>query len=330
MKKIIVTGGAGYIGSHTVISLLQNGYYPIIIDNFSNSSLSVIIKLERITKKKITFYKADLRDNLKIKSILNQHKCKTVIHCAGLKSVLESTKKPICYFDNNIQSTISLLKCMEELKIFQLIFSSSATVYNCDETLPWNEKNKIGNTTNSYGTSKYIIERMLTDISKSNIKWKIGIARYFNPIGNHSSGLISDNYQKKINNLLPYIIQVAKKKLSYLKIYGDDYKTRDGTCVRDYIHVMDIAQGHIAILKNMKKIQGIEIYNFGTGKGTTVLEMVKIFEKQTRITIPIKISKRRKGDMPVSYCSSKKALKKLSWRPIRSLSEAINDIKATL
>ena len=327
MKNIIITGGAGYIGSHCVISLVNNGYIPIILDNFSNSHLAVIKKLEKITKKKIIFYKLDLRDKSKMKSIFNKHSCYSVIHCAGLKSVPESIKIPISYLDNNIQSTLSLLKCMEEKKIFKLIFSSSATVYNSKQSLPFKENSNIGKTVNPYGNSKYIIERILNDVVQSDRRWKIGIARYFNPIGNHHSGLIRESPKSISTNLLPYILKVAKKKLPYLRVYGKNYNTRDGTCIRDYIHVMDIANGHIAILKNYMRIRGIEIYNFGSGKGFTVLEIVRLFEKETGIHIPIKFVNRRKGDAPVSFCSPSKALHQLSWRPIYSLEQAMIDIK---
>ena len=330
MKKILITGGAGYVGSHCAIALIKNGYCPIILDNFSNSDPQVIKKLEQITNKKIKFYRMDIKNKAKLKNIFKKHLCNGVIHCAGSKSVSESVENPLFYFDNNIRSTMSLLECMSEQKIFQLIFSSSCTMYNIDEQLPWNESSKVGNTLNPYGTSKYVIERILIDIGKCDPRWKIGISRYFNPISNHPSGLIGDNPHGIPNNLLPYIVQVAKKKLPYLKVYGDNYKTRDGTCIRDYIHVMDLALGHVAILKNIKKIKGVEIYNFGTGKGSTVLEIVRTFEKNTGIKIPIKITNRRKGDVPVSFCSPKKSLQKLSWKATKSINQVMIDIKETI
>jgi UDP-glucose 4-epimerase len=327
MKKIIVTGGAGYIGSHCVVSLAEHGFTPIILDNFSNSHFITISKLEKIIKKKVIFYKVDLRNTTKMKSIFKQHLCHAVIHCAGLKSVSESIKIPLAYFENNIQSTLSLINCMQERKIFKLIFSSSATVYNSDNSLPWKEVDKVGKTTNPYGTSKYIIERILKDIANSDARWSIGIARYFNPIANHSSGLIEENPRGIPGNLIPYIVQVAKKNLPYLKIFGNNYNTRDGTCIRDYIHVMDLAEGHVAILKKNKLINGFEVYNFGTGKGSTVLEVVKAFENETGINIPIKFTSRRKGDVPISFCSPAKAYQQLSWKPIRNLNQAMIDIK---
>jgi UDP-glucose 4-epimerase len=331
-KKVCITGGAGYIGSHCVVKLVDNGYIPIILDNFSNSSLSVIKKIEKITKKKIIFYQVDLRDKLKMKYIFSKHSFNTVIHCAGYKSVSDSIKNPTSYFDNNIQSTISLLEVMNKEKKPRLIFSSSASVYKDGQKLPWKETSKVGNNSNPYAISKYIIEEILINICRFEPRWKIGIARYFNPISNHSSGLINDNLNlKKLpTNLLPSIINVAKKKIKQLKIFGNNYNTRDGTCIRDYIHVVDLAEGHIAILKNLEKVKAAEIFNLGTGYGHTVLEVVKKFEEITGRKIPIKIVKRRKGDIPISFCSPKKAIKKLSWKTKYTIDQSIIDIKSTL
>lgn len=329
MKKIIVTGGAGYIGSHCVIALTQNGFCPIIIDNFSNSYLSVIKKLEKIIKKKIIFYKADLRNKKKIKSILNENSCSAVIHCAGSKSIKESLENPLSYFNNNIISTLSLLECMKEKKIFKFIFSSSALVYDYNQPLPWNENTKTGNINNPYGTTKYIIEKILIDLAKSDYKWKVGIARYFNPISNHSSGIIKENPKNNPNNLIPYIMKVAQKKLPFLKIFGKNYPTRDGTCIRDYIHVMDLANGHIAMLKKKSK-KNLNIYNFGTGKGSSVLEVVKAFEKNTGIPIPFKYTKKRKGDNAVYYCNPTKSFNELNWKTNYNLDQSIKDIKIAI
>ena len=327
MKNVFITGGAGYIGSHCVVSLVKNGYTPIILDNFSNSHQRVIKKLNNITNKKIIFYKVDLRNKKKLRSIFRKHKCHCVIHCAGFKEVGESVGKPVSYFNNNIGSTLSLLECMEENNVFKIIFSSSCTVYNDNQSLPWKENIKTGNTKNPYATSKYIIERMLMDLAKYNRKWSIRIARYFNAVGNHSSGLIKENYKGTPSFLVPYIVKVAKRELPFLKVFGKNYKTKDGTCVRDFVHVMDLADGHVAMLKNIKLKKGLKIYNFGTGKGSSVLEVIKIFEKQTGIPISFKFSKRRKGDAGASYCSSKKASKELNWRPKYSLNQAMTDIK---
>jgi UDP-glucose 4-epimerase len=330
MSKIFITGGAGYIGSHCVVSLIQNGYEPIILDNFSNSCVGVIKKLEIITKKKIIFYNLDIKNKKKLKLIFKKHNCSAVIHCAGFKSVRKSMQDPIKYFENNIMTSLSLIECMQEKKIFNLIFSSSATVYNFDQRLPWKETDNIGKTINPYGTSKYIIERILQDLVKSDMRWRVGVARYFNPISNHCSGLISDNSTKIPENLLPYIVKVAQKKLPHLKIYGKNYFTRDGTCIRDYIHVMDLAEGHVALLKKNKLKKGIQIYNFGSGKGLSVLDIIKGFQKYAGISIPFRFFPKRKGDLDVYFCCPKKAYKKLSWKASRNLNQAILDIKSTI
>ena len=327
MKNIFITGGAGYIGSHCVISLIKNGYTPIILDNFSNSHQNVIKKLEKINNKKIIFYNVNIRDKKKLSSIFKKHSCYAVIHCAGFKAVNESIEKPISYFNNNIGSTLSLLECMQESGIFRLIFSSSAAVYNDKQSLPLKETAKIGKTQNPYGTTKYIIERILTDLAKSDNKWSIRIARYFNPISNHSTGLIRENPKGPPNNLFSYIIKVAQKKLPLLKVFGKNYKTKDGTGIRDYIHVMDLADGHVAMIKNNRIKKGLKIYNFGTGKGSGVLEVIKSFENQTGISIPFQFTKRRKGDVAASFCSPKKAIKELNWVANLDLKQAISDIK---
>ena len=327
MKNVFITGGAGYVGSHCAISLLENNYRPIIIDNLCNSSQSVIKKLEIITGKKIIFYKADIRNKSKIQNIFKKHHCYAVIHCAGLKAVNESIKKPISYFDNNIGATLSLLECMKENKVFNLIFSSSATVYNETKNKPLKETDAIGKTKNPYGTSKYLIEQILKDMIRSDKKWNLKIARYFNPISNHSSGLIKENSKGVPNNLIPYIVNVAKKKLPFLKIFGRNYKTKDGTCVRDYIHVMDLAEGHVAMIKKINQKKGFDIYNFGTGNGTSVLEVVRAFEKQTGIDIPFKFTKKREGDIAFSICNTKKAKKELNWKSNFNIYQAIEDLK---
>ena len=330
MKNIFITGGAGYIGSHCAVSLLKNGYRPIILDNFSNSYQSVVKKLEKISNKKITFYKVDIRDKKKLNLIFKKHICYAVIHCAGFKAVGESVKKPIDYFNNNIGSTLSLLECMKQNNVFKLIFSSSATVYNDKQPLPIKETAEIGKTKNPYGNTKYIIERILIDLSKYDKRWSIRVARYFNPISNHSSGLIKENPKDIPSNLIPYIIKVAQRKLPSVKVFGKNYKTKDGTGVRDYIHVTDLAEGHVEMLKNNRMKKGLKIYNFGTGKGLSVLEVIRAFEKHIRISIPYKFTKRRKGDIAVSFCSPKKALKELNWKTKFDFNQAIADIKKVL
>ncbi|MDA1284498.1 MAG: UDP-glucose 4-epimerase GalE [Proteobacteria bacterium] len=330
LKNVFITGGAGYIGSHCVVSLVKNGYNPLILDNFSTSHQGIVKNLEIITDKKITFYNIDIRNKNKLRSIFKKHSCYAVIHCAGFKSVAESVQKPIHYFDNNIGSTLSLLECMKESNVFKLIFSSSAAVYDDNQSLPLKETAKIGNIKNPYGNTKYIIERILMDLVKSDNRWSIRIARYFNPISNHSSGLIKENPISIPNNLVPCIIKVAQKKIPLLKIFGKNYKTKDGTGIRDYIHVMDLAEGHVAMIKNNRLKKGLKIYNFGTGKGSSVLEVIKLFEKQTGIPISFKFVKRREGDVAASYCSPKKALKQLNWKNKFDLEQAMIDIKKIL
>lgn len=327
MKNVFITGGAGYIGSHCAISLANNNYNPIILDNFSNSNLNVIKKLEKILKKKISYFNVDIRDKKKLKSIFRRKKCYAVIHCAGFKVVSESVRKPLHYFNNNIISTLSLLECMEEYKVFNLIFSSSANIYNDSQKLPLKETSKVGKTNNPYGNTKYIIERILFDLVKSDIRWCVRIARYFNPISNHSSCLIKE-YTKGIpNNLFPSIMSVAQRKLKSLKVFGKNYNTKDGTGIRDYIHVMDLADGHVSMIKNNRLKKGIKIYNFGTGSGSSVLDLIKAFEKHTNVKIPYEFLKRRKGDVAISFCNPKKAFRELNWKAKFDLNQSILDIK---
>jgi UDP-glucose 4-epimerase len=330
LKNVFVTGGAGYVGSHCAVSLFQNGYNPVILDNFSNSRLSAISNIEKIIKSKILFYKIDIRNKKKLNNIFKKHTCYAVIHCAGFKSVSESVSYPIKYFENNIGSTLSLLECMLNNKVFKIIFSSSATVYNDNQILPFKESGKIGKTQNPYGTSKFIIERILSDLSRKDVRWCIRIARYFNPISNHFSGILKESSKGMPNNLIPYIIKVAQKKLHILNIFGKNYKTHDGTCIRDYIHIMDLAEGHVALLNKKNFDNGLKVYNLGTGKGTSVLEVIKAFEKQIGITIPYKFTKRRKGDIAKSFCCTKKAYKDLKWKAKYDLERALLDIKVNL
>ena len=327
MKNVFITGGAGFIGSHCVVSLVENGYNPIILDNFSNSHRDVIKKIEIIKNKKIFFYNVDLRDKKKLNSIFKKHQCHSVVHCAGFKSVAESVEKPIYYFDNNIGSTLSLLECMTKNNVFKIIFSSSCTVYDDTQPLPWKETTKTGNTKNPYARSKYIIEQILMELAKTDKRWSIRIARYFNAIGNHSSGLIRDNAKGIPTYLVPYILKVVKKELPFLKVYGKNYNTKDGTCIRDFIHVMDLAEGHVSMLKKSRLKKGLKIYNFGSGKGSSVLDVIKAFEKQTGKSVLFKFTKRRNGDVKASFCSPKKALKELNWKIKHNLDQAMKDVK---
>jgi len=331
MKKILITGGAGYIGSHIAVSLANNGYIPILIDNLLNSHESTIKKLNSIIKKKVVFYKADLNNKLKLDSIFNQHSFYGVIHCAALKSVTESLEKPFLYLNYNTKSMLNLLDCMEKNKIFNLIFSSTAAVYNHQKNnSPLTENCKIGKINDAYGFSKIICENILTSLAKTDDRWKITIARYFNVIGNNPTGLISDNPKIKSFNLIPNIVRVSQKKSSFLNIYGNNYDTKDGTCIRDYIHVEDLATAHIAMLKNGNFKKGVEIYNFGLGKGFTVLEIVKAFEKKTGTIIPYKFTSARKGDAQAIFCNSKKAQERLAWRATRNLDQMMGDIIKSL
>ena len=324
-KKILVTGGAGYIGSHCVISLVNSGYHPIVIDNFCNSKKTVFKKIKQITKKNIKYYYLDLRDKKKLNQVFKKHKFQSVFHFAGLKSVPESNKEPLSYFNNNITGSLSLFECMKENKVFKIIFSSSACVYNVDEKLPWSEKTNTGHTTNSYGLSKYIIERILMDLSKLDERWKIGIARYFNPIGNHYSGIIGEETDNKSTNLIPSILKVIKKDWKFIDVHGNDYRTKDGTGVRDYIHVMDLVDAHVKILKYLKKVKTYEIFNLGSGKGYSVKDILKAFSKND-IKIPYKVKPRRKGDLGVYYTSNTKVRNLLKWSPQHNLNSMIKDI----
>ena len=299
MSKILVTGGLGYIGSHTAIELLANGYEVVVVDNLVNSKELVKDRIEKIAGKKITFYNADVRDKATMMKIFKENNIFGVIHFAGLKAVGESCVKPIEYYDNNLISTLVLVEVMRENECFNLIFSSSATVYGTPEKVPINEDAKTGGTTNPYGTTKLMIERMLIDLRKADERFNIVLLRYFNPIGAHKSGLIGEDPNGIPNNLMPYITQVGIGKLKQLNVFGGDYPTKDGTGVRDYIHVVDLASGHVCAIKKIEKDVGLYIYNLGTGNGYSVLDMVKAFEKASGVNIPYKIVARRSGDIAV-------------------------------
>ncbi len=280
---ILVTGGAGYIGSHTVVQLLEDGKDVIIIDNFSNSNRKVLDKIKEITKKDFKFYEIDYSDKIKLEKVFEENKIDAVINFAGYKAVGESIEKPIEYYTNNVSGTLVLLDTMRKYNVKKFIFSSSATVYGDSKVMPITEEQPIGATTNPYGTSKYFIEQILKDLYKSDNTWAICILRYFNPVGAHKSGLIGEEPRGIPNNLMPYIVRVANGTLKELSVFGDDYPTKDGTGIRDYIHVEDLAQGHIKALQKLnKENKGLYIYNLGTGVGYSVLDMVNSFEKATR------------------------------------------------
>ena len=322
--KILVTGGTGYIGSHTTVELLENNYEVVIIDNLSNSKKEVINKIEAITKKKVKFYQGDVCDKDIMSTIFKENKIDAVIHFAGYKAVGESCEKPLMYYRNNLNSTLTLLEVMNEFNVKKIAFSSSATVYGKPEALPIKEDSKLY-TTNPYGSTKLMNENILRDLYNSDNTWSIAILRYFNPIGAHKSGLIGENPNGIPNNLMPYIIKVANKELDCLGIFGSDYDTKDGTGVRDYIHVVDLAKGHIAALKKILSSNGCNAYNLGTGTGYSVLEIVNTFIKVNNIDVPYKIKERRPGDIDCCYADPSYALKELEWKAELSLEEMCKD-----
>ncbi len=322
--RILVTGGAGYIGSHTCVDLLNAGYEIVVVDNLSNSSYEAIKRVELITGKKISFYQADLLDYIALKNIFRGNKIDGVIHFAGLKSVGESTEKPLHYYSNNISGTLHLCEVMEEFEVNKLVFSSSATVYGRQEWIPLTEDLQL-EAANPYGRTKLMIEEILRDLYVSNKNWSIALLRYFNPIGAHKSGLIGEAPNGIPNNLIPYITQVAVGKLPRLQVFGNDYDTHDGTGIRDYIHVMDLASGHIKAMINVMKTTGIDAYNLGTGKGYSVLQIIEAFEKIIGRKIPFEMKGRRAGDIGISYADPAKARKELNWTAQKSLEEMCSD-----
>ena len=324
--NVLVTGGAGYIGSHTVVELLNAKHEVIIVDNFSNSSPEVLARIEKITGQKPTFYEGDVQDSALLNKIFRENRIDAVMHFAGLKAVGVSVKEPLAYYRNNIDCTLSLLEVMKENNVKTIIFSSSATVYGDPETLPLTETSRVGvGITNPYGRSKYMIEEILNDLLISDQQWAITSLRYFNPIGAHESGLIGEDPKDVPNNLLPYISQVAAGKLNKLKVFGNDYDTPDGTGIRDYIHVVDLAKGHVAALGKLKPGIKIAVYNLGTGKGASVLEVILAFEKACGKTIPYEIVGRRPGDIATCYADVSKAKAELNWQAEKTLEEACAD-----
>ena len=322
---ILVTGGAGYIGSHTVIELQNAGYDVVVMDNLSNSSEVALERVQEITGKPLTFYKADILDREATEEIFSQEKIEAVIHFAGLKAVGESVQKPWEYYNNNITGTLILLDVMRKHEVKNIIFSSSATVYGEPEKVPVTEETPKGSCTNPYGWTKSMLEQILTDIQKADPAWNVILLRYFNPIGAHKSGKIGENPNGIPNNLMPYITQVAVGKLPKLGVFGNDYPTPDGTCIRDYIHVLDLATGHVKALERLKKNAGLDIYNLGTGIGYSVLDVIHNFEAATGITIPFEFKPRRAGDIPVNYSNADKAWKELGWKAQYGIKEMCED-----
>ena len=324
--KILLPGGAGYIGSHTAVELLNAGKEIVIIDNFSNSKKEVLDKIRKITGKDFKFYEMDYLDKEKLDKVFEENEIDAVLNFAGYKAVGESIQQPIEYYKNNISGCLELLETMKKHGVKKFIFSSSATVYGDPETIPITEECKTGGTTNPYGTSKLFIEQILKDVYKSDNTWDICILRYFNPVGAHESGLIGEEPQGIPNNLMPYVARVAAGQLKELSVYGNDYDTKDGTGVRDYIHVVDLAKGHVAALKKLdKENKGLFIYNLGTGKGYSVLDMVKGFEKATGKKVPYKIAPRREGDIATCYADPKKAKEELGWEAEKDINDMCKD-----
>ena len=321
--KILVTGGTGYIGSHTCVELLKNGYEVIIIDNLCNSKKEVVDNIEKITNKQVQFVEGDVRDKDLLRTIFKNNKIAAVIHFAGLKAVGESVEKPLLYYQNNLDSTLNLCEIMNEFNVKKLIFSSSATVYGNPVKLPITEDMEVGKTTNPYGTSKYFLERILNDLYISDEDWSITLLRYFNPVGAHESGLLGEDPNGIPNNLMPYIVKVATNELECLSVFGNDYDTPDGTGVRDYIHVVDLARGHVMAIDKILNTTGVNIYNLGTGVGYSVLDLVNAFEKVNGIKINKKIVGRRAGDIAACYADSTKAYKELGWKAELNLEDMV-------
>ena len=324
MQNILVTGGAGYIGSHTLVELLERGYGVAVADNLSNSCEEALVRVEEITGKRVKFYNTDVRDRAAMEKIFSENKFDAVIHFAGLKAVGESCEKPLEYYDNNLGGTLVLTETMRAHGVKKIVFSSSATVYGTPETLPLTEESRVGGTTNPYGTSKYMQEIMLTDLWKADKEWNVILLRYFNPVGAHASGRIGEDPKGVPNNLMPYVAQVASGKLKKINVFGSDYPTKDGTGVRDYIHVVDLARGHIAAIEGCKGA-GVHVYNLGTGVGYSVLEMIRAFEKACGRQLPYEICPRRAGDIAECYADPSKAAKELGWKAEYGIEEMCRD-----
>ncbi len=323
--KILVTGGSGYIGSHTVIELINAGHEAVVIDNLSNSSEKSLERVAKIVGKEIPFYKVDIRDREGLEKVFEKEKIEACIHFAGLKAVGESCVKPWEYYENNISGTLVLVDVMRKHGVKNIIFSSSATVYGDPDTVPVTEKSPKKPCTNPYGTTKSMLETILTDIQTADPEWNVVLLRYFNPIGAHESGLIGENPNGIPNNLMPYITQVAVGKREKLGIFGNDYDTVDGTGVRDYIHVVDLAIGHVKAVERFSLNKGTEIFNLGTGKGTSVLELVHAFEDATGVKIPYEIKDRRAGDIATNYADASLAAKELGWTAKYDIKRACQD-----
>ena len=323
--NVLVTGGAGYIGSHTCVELLEQGMGVVVIDNLVNSSAKAIERIEQITGKHVDFYENDVRDRAALDRIFEKHDINCAVHFAGLKAVGESVVMPLEYYDNNLNSTITLCEAMRDHGVKNFVFSSSATVYSSENPIPWKETDKTGMCTSPYGWTKYMSEQILRDTSKAVEDFSVTLLRYFNPIGAHSSGLIGEDPRGIPNNLMPFISQVAIGRRDHLNIFGGDYDTPDGTCIRDYIHVVDLARGHVAAIKYLQEHRGESVFNLGTGQGYSVLDMVKAFERVTGVKIPYEIVDRRPGDLPAFYSVPDKSNELLGWKAQYGLDEMCRD-----
>lgn len=325
ISKVLVTGGMGFIGSETVVKLLEKGFEVVIVDNLSNSKVAVLDRIEEITGKRPEFIKLDCCDEEAFEKVFASHQIDAVIHFAGLKAVGESVSKPIEYYSNNLVSSLVLLRLMKKYGVKNLVFSSSATVYGDPDSLPLTEESPVKGATNPYGQTKVMIERIISDACAADKTLNAVLLRYFNPIGAHPSGLLGEDPNGIPNNLLPFIAQVAIGKREKLRVFGNDYPTRDGTCIRDYIHVVDLAAGHEAALSKLEKEPGLVVYNLGTGKGTTVLEVIDSYEKATGVKINYEIAPRRPGDVTANYASVDKAREELGWEAKLDVEEACRD-----
>ena len=323
--NVLVTGGAGYIGSHTCVELLESGYGVIVIDNLCNSNPKSLERVQELTGKTLKFYQGDVRDEALLKKIFAENEIGCVIHFAGLKAVGESVAMPWEYYDNNLNSTLVLTKVMKEVGMKNIIFSSSATVYTATNEMPLRETSVTGNCTNPYGWTKYMTEQILSGMANADKQWSICLLRYFNPIGAHISGRIGEDPRGIPNNLMPYITQVAVGRREILSVYGNDYDTHDGTGVRDYIHVVDLAKGHVAAVKYTTEHNGCEVFNLGTGTGYSVLDMVHTFREVNQVALPYQIVKRRPGDIATCYADPAKSAEKLGWKAEKTLADMCRD-----
>ena len=323
--NILVTGGAGYIGSHTCVELLESGYGVVVVDNLCNSNPESLNRVQQITGKALKFYEGDVRDEALLQKIFDENEISCVIHFAGLKAVGESVAMPWEYYDNNLNSTLVLTKVMKQVGMKNIIFSSSATVYTADNEMPLRETSRTGNCTNPYGWTKYMTEQILSGVANADKEWSVVLLRYFNPIGAHASGRIGEDPRGIPNNLMPYITQTAIGRREKLGVFGNDYDTPDGTGVRDYIHVVDLAKGHVAAVKYVLENKGCEVFNLGTGTGYSVLEMVNSFMKVNNVNVPYVITDRRPGDIATCYANPEKSAEKLGWRAEKTLDDMCRD-----